>query len=88
MKNPVKKKLITTGTKRFHAINKWSRTALSRHKLGELETTMIMITKMMVIITMMITKMIVISWKMNRVMVVVVKRSMRMWFQKTSNQFP
>ena len=86
MRNPVKKKLIATGTKRFQAISKWSRTALSRPKLGELGTTMIMITKMMVITKMvMITKMIVISWKMNRVMVVVVKMRMRMWFQKTSN---
>ena len=68
MRNPVKKKLIATGTKRFQAISKWSRTALSRHKLGDLGTTM----------TMMIAKMMVISWRMNRVMVVVVK--MRMWF--------
>ena len=92
MRNPVKKKLIATGTKRFQAISKWSRTALSRPKLGELGTTMIiltevmLITKIMVITKMvMITKMIVISWKMNRVMVVVVKMRMRMWFQKTSN---
>ena len=38
-----------TGTKRCHAINKWSTMALSRHKLGELESTIMIV---MVMVTM------------------------------------
>ena len=62
MRNPVKKKLIATGTKRFQAISKWSRTALSRPKLGELGTTMIILTEVMLITKIMvITKIMLIT---------------------------
>ena len=35
--------MITTGTRRFQAIIMWSRTVLTRHKPGELETLIMMI---------------------------------------------
>ena len=50
----IKHKKCYTGTKRCHAINKWSTMALSRHKLGDLESTimivMVMVTMVFIIL--------------------------------------